>query len=134
MSSCVTPRSSSSDGLSGFAFSARFSTDITHSGSFPSAVAPNPVTAVLPGIAFATENVATRTENGYHILRSRLKTYLTDKGRSDNAAEGYLDRYGSEFHPHTAEEHIKLMEDAGFRDVEIFYYNYGQIGVYGFRR
>ena len=86
------------------------------------------------GMLIATENVATRTENGYHILRSRLKTYLTDKGRSDNAAEGYLDRYGSEFHPHTAEEHIKLMEDAGFRDVEIFYYNYGQIGVYGFRR
>ena len=86
------------------------------------------------GLIIVSENVATRTETGYGILRSRLKSYLTDKGRSDNAAEGYLDRYGTEFHPHTAEQHIKLMEDAGFTDVEIFFYNYGQIGLYGFRR
>ena len=86
------------------------------------------------GLMIMTENVATRTEKGYSILRSRLKSYLTDKGRSDNAAEGYLDRYGTEYHPHTAEENIRLMEEAGFRDVEIFYYSYGQVGLYGFRR
>ncbi len=86
------------------------------------------------GLIIVTENVATRTDRGYGILRSRLKDYLTEKGRSDNAAEGYLDRYGTEFHPHTVEQHLKLMEDAGFTDVEVFYYNYGQIGLYGFRR
>ena len=86
------------------------------------------------GLIIVTENVATRTEKGYAILRARLKDYLTEKGRSDNAAEGYLDRYGTEFHPHTVEENIRLMEEAGFSDVEVFFYNYGQIGLYGFRR
>ena len=86
------------------------------------------------GMIIVSENVASRTDEGYRIARARLKNYLVEKGRSETAAEQYLDRYGKEFHPHTAEEHIKLLEEAGFSDIEIFFYSYGQIGLYAFRR
>ena len=85
------------------------------------------------GLLIVSENVASRTEGGYRLARSRIKSYLVEKGDTDEAAEKYLDRYGTEYHPHTVEQHIKLLEDAGFRDVEVFFYNYGQAGFFAFR-
>ncbi len=82
------------------------------------------------GIFVITENVATRTEDGRKTARSRLKNYLISHGRSEKDADIFLDRYGVEYHPRTVDQHIKILENHGFRDVEVFWYSYGQIGLH----
>lgn len=86
------------------------------------------------GMLIVSENVASRFEAGYKVARARLKDFLIDGGRTEDEAEQFLDRYGVEYHPHTVDEHLRLLESAGFEDAEVFFYSYGQAGFFAFRR
>lgn len=86
------------------------------------------------GMAIITEHVAPRSEKGYEIARARQKGFLLDNCRTEEEAEAYLGRYGTEYFPLSAEKHIAVLEEAGFTDVEVFFYSYGQVGLFGFRR
>ncbi|MDD7423755.1 MAG: class I SAM-dependent methyltransferase [Candidatus Methanomethylophilaceae archaeon] len=81
------------------------------------------------GILITTENVGARTEAGRKIQRSRLKSFLLENGRNEEEAETFLDRYGVEYKPRSVDEHIRLLEEAGFRDVEVFWMSSAQIGL-----
>lgn len=85
------------------------------------------------GMVIVTEHVAPLSGKGYEITRARQKDFLLDNCRSDSEAEVYLDRYGTEYFPLTVTQHIEVMKKAGFTDVEVFYYSYGQVGLFGFR-
>ena len=41
----------------------------------------------------------------------------------------FLDRYGVEYKPRSVDEHIRLLEEAGFHDVEVFWMSSSQIGL-----
>ncbi|MGN1044934.1 MAG: class I SAM-dependent methyltransferase [Candidatus Methanomethylophilaceae archaeon] len=81
------------------------------------------------GILITTENVGARTEAGRRIQRARLKTFLLENGRDEEEAEAFLNRYGVEYNPRPVDEHIRLLEEAGFHDVEVFWVSSAQVGL-----
>ncbi len=81
------------------------------------------------GILITTENVGARTEYGRKIQRARLRDFLLANGRNEDDAEMFLDRYGVEYKPRSVDEHIRLLEEAGFHDVEVFWMSSSQIGL-----
>lgn len=81
------------------------------------------------GILICTENVGARTEYGRKIQRARLRDFLLANGRNESEAEMFLDRYGVEYNPRSVDEHIRLLEEVGFHNVEVFWMSSAQIGL-----
>lgn len=86
------------------------------------------------GLLIVSENVASRTEAGFKVTRARIKDFAVGQGFDEEEVDAYLDRYGKDFFPHTVDQHLKLLEEAGFADAEVFFYSYGQAGFFAFRR
>ena len=85
------------------------------------------------GILVVTENVASMSGEGYSVSRSRLKRFLLSQGKGEQECEDFLNRYGTEYFPRTAEEHISELKAVGFRNVEIFRYSFSQIGLFAIK-
>ena len=81
------------------------------------------------GLFITTENVGTRTEYGRKIQRARLRDFLLKNGNNEEDTEAFLDRYGVEFNPRSVDEHIRLLEEAGFHNIEVFWMSSSQIGL-----
>ena len=80
------------------------------------------------GVLVYTEHIAPNTPHGYESMRSVFRDFLTANGRTPEEADRYLDRYGREYFPLTVEQHLSLLRDLGYSDVEMFWYSYGQAG------
>jgi len=61
------------------------------------------------------------------------KSFLIAQGRSEQEVDQHLARYGREFLPITAEEHLAALTQAGFGVVELFWYSQMQAGFYAVR-
>lgn len=81
------------------------------------------------GLLITTENIGSRTANGRKVQRARLKSFLLSNGWDAEDTEALLNRYGVEFKPRPVDEHIHLLEDAGFHDVEVFWVSSSQVGL-----
>ena len=80
------------------------------------------------GVLVYTEHVAPNTPHGYESMRTVFREFLIGNGRTPEEADVYLDRYGTEYFPLTVEQHLSLLRELGFSDVEMFWYSYGQAG------
>ncbi len=56
-----------------------------------------------------------------------------DNGRTEQEADQQIARYGKEFLPITAEEHLAALAQAGFRVVELFWFSQMQAGFYAIK-
>lgn len=84
-----------------------------------------------PGALFVTfENIAPRTTEGVRFGLAAWKKFLMDNGRTEQEADQHIARYGKEFLPITAEEHLDALAQAGFSVVELFWFSQMQAGFY----
>jgi tRNA (cmo5U34)-methyltransferase len=85
------------------------------------------------GLLVTFENIASRTPEGVRFGLAGWKSFLIAHGRTEEEAEQHLARYGREFLPITAEEHLAALTQAGFSVVELFWYSQMQAGFYAVR-
>ncbi|MCD8350617.1 MAG: class I SAM-dependent methyltransferase [Planctomycetaceae bacterium] len=85
------------------------------------------------GLFVTTEHVAPFTSRGLDIALARWRDFQVASGKPADKAASHVARYGEEFLPITAQDHLTLLRDCGFGVAEIFWYAYGQVGVYGIK-
>ncbi len=85
------------------------------------------------GLFVCFENIAPRTAEGVRIGLQAWKSFLLGHGRTEQEAEQQVARYGREFFPITAEEHLAVLTQTGFPVVELFWYSQMQAGFYAIR-
>ena len=85
------------------------------------------------GLLVTFENIAPRTPEGVRFGLAGWKAFLMESGRTEQEAAQHLTRYGREFLPITAEEHLEALSQAGFGVVEIFWYSQMQAGFYAIK-
>jgi tRNA (cmo5U34)-methyltransferase len=85
-----------------------------------------------PGGLYVTfENIRPATEEGIAIGKSNWGNFQQAAGKSPEAVINHLQRFGVEYLPITVEAHLRLLREAGFKTVEIFWLSYMQAGFYG---
>jgi tRNA (cmo5U34)-methyltransferase len=85
------------------------------------------------GLFVTFENIAPRTPEGVRFGLAAWKSFLLDNGRKEQEADQHVARYGREFFPITAEEHLAALTQTGFSVVELFWYSQMQAGFYAIR-
>jgi len=70
------------------------------------------------------------TANGTEIGLTNWQCFQIGRGKSAEAAESHIKRFGIEYLPITVEEHLALLREAGFRLVELLWFSYMQAGFY----
>lgn len=82
------------------------------------------------GIYIVFENIRPLTEEGVTIGKRYWGSFQSAHGRGKEEIKKHLERFDTEYFPLTVEEHLKLLREAGFRAVELFWYSYMQAGFY----
>ncbi|MDI6644914.1 MAG: class I SAM-dependent methyltransferase [Methanobacteriaceae archaeon] len=82
------------------------------------------------GIFVTFENIRPLTKKGVEIGKKYWKNFQLEHGREKEVVEQHLKRFDKEYFPITIEEHLKLLRDSGFKDVEMLWYSYLQAGFY----
>lgn len=82
------------------------------------------------GIFITFENISPLTEEGIAVGKRYWGDFQTSQGRTEDEIRIHLERFGTEYFPLTVEQHLKLLREAGFRTVELFWYSYMQAGFY----
>ncbi|MBR7038817.1 MAG: class I SAM-dependent methyltransferase [Oscillospiraceae bacterium] len=90
--------------------------------------------ALKPGGLFITfENTAPDTDLGKQLVLRRIERYGLAAGRSEEAVAAHTSRYGTEYFPLTAGDHLDLLRQTGFSAAELFWRSYLQCGFYAIR-
>jgi tRNA (cmo5U34)-methyltransferase len=82
------------------------------------------------GLFVTFENVTPRTERGVEIGLERWRRCQLGMGRSEATVARHLTRFGTEYYPITVEDHLALLEETGFRTVELLWRSQMQAGFY----
>ncbi|NLG04372.1 MAG: hypothetical protein GX567_11190 [Clostridia bacterium] len=56
-----------------------------------------------------------------------------EQGKSKEEAQAHLARCGVNYFPLTVRQHLKLLEETGFKQIHVFWYSYMQMGLYGIK-
>jgi tRNA (cmo5U34)-methyltransferase len=84
---------------------------------------------LAPDGAFITfENVRPATEQGMIWGRARWRDFQIEHGKSPEDADGHLARLGTEFFPISLDAHLELLQQTGFRTVELLWKSCLQAG------
>jgi tRNA (cmo5U34)-methyltransferase len=82
------------------------------------------------GVYITFENIRPLTENGTTIGKRYWANFQSTHGRSEDEIEKHMERFDTEYFPITVEEHLELLRETGFNNVELFWYSYMQAGFY----
>lgn len=85
------------------------------------------------GIFITFENFASGTELGTKLYLNRWKQYQISQGKTEKEAQEHISRYGKDYFPITINEHKKLLEECGFKTVELLWCSYMQVGFMGIK-
>jgi tRNA (cmo5U34)-methyltransferase len=85
------------------------------------------------GLFVTVEIIEPATKEGIHLGLVRWRRFQLDHGRSAEAVEAHIARYGTKVLPISLEAHIALLRGAGFRVVEPFWLSVMQAGFYALR-
>lgn len=85
------------------------------------------------GLFVAFENTAPRTPEAVHFGIASWRAFLIEHDWIEQDADRQVARYGREFLPITAEEHLAALTQMGFSVVELFWYSQMQAGFYAFK-
>ncbi len=80
------------------------------------------------GVYITFENIALSGKACDKLAVKRWKKYLLDNNKSEEEAQSHMNRRGSEVFPITIEEHLNLLSETGFKEVEILWMSYLQAG------
>ncbi len=85
------------------------------------------------GIYITFESILPTTERGTKIGLERWKDAQLKNGKSLEAVEKHLERFGSELLPISIENHLGILRNSGFSAVEIFWLSGMQAGFYAIK-
>jgi len=82
------------------------------------------------GVYITFENISPVTQKGIEIGKEYWKEFQIMSGKDKSEAEKHIKRFEVEYFPITIKEHLSLLENCGFKVVELFWYSYLQAGFY----
>lgn len=85
------------------------------------------------GIFVTFENFAPQSKVGKKLFLERWKLYQLSQGKNIAKCNGHIDRYGKEYFPISISEHLKVLEQCGFENVEIIWVSNMQVGLLGIK-
>lgn len=85
------------------------------------------------GIFFTFENFAPFSNFGKQLYLDRWKAYQLSQGKNSFECDNHISRYGNDYFPISISEHLDLMNNCGFRAVEVLWLSYMQIGLLGIK-
>jgi tRNA (cmo5U34)-methyltransferase len=85
------------------------------------------------GLFVTFENVTPRTDRGVEIGLERWRRFQVEMGRSEATVARHLTRFGTEYFPITVGNHLRLLEETGFRTVELVWRSQMQAGLYAIK-
>jgi tRNA (cmo5U34)-methyltransferase len=85
------------------------------------------------GLFVTAEIIEPATKEGVHLGLVRWRRFQLEHGRSAEAIESHLSRFGTKVFPISLEAHVALLKGAGFRVVEPFWLSVMQAGFYALR-
>lgn len=85
------------------------------------------------GLFISFENFSPFTDVGKSVYLEKWKRYQIRQGKSLDDSKKHIDRYGKDYFPITLEEQLKLMQNSGFKAVEILWLSNMQVGFWGIK-
>jgi len=85
------------------------------------------------GLYITFENIRPMTASGTEMALASWKRFQIEQGKSAEAAESHIKRFGIEYFPVTVEEHLSLLKASGFSVVELLWFSYMQAGFYAIK-
>lgn len=85
------------------------------------------------GIYISFENVLPEDEALKDVELKRWGRYQIRHGKTKAEADAHNARCGVNYFPITVEEHIRILREAGFKYVHVFWYSYMQMGIYAIK-
>lgn len=85
------------------------------------------------GIFITFENFAPNSGAGQDLFLERWKLYQLSQGRSEEECDNHIARYGKKYFPITIIESMEILNQSGFRCVEIIWLSNMQVGIMGIK-
>lgn len=85
------------------------------------------------GLFFTVENFAPNNDIFKRLYLKRWKNYQYENGKNEEECQSHILRYNTEYFPVTITEQIHVLQKCGFKNVEIFWCSYMQVGILGIK-
>lgn len=85
------------------------------------------------GLFFTVENFAPTNDMFKTLYMERWKNYQYKNGKSEEECQSHMLRYNTEYFPISIMEQIHVLQKCGFKNVEIFWCSYMQVGILGIK-
>lgn len=85
------------------------------------------------GLFINFENFAPEGSVSEKIYLERWKGYQISMGKSFEESEKHIRRYKKDYYPISVSEQIQIMKKCGFREVEILWLSFMQVGIMGIK-
>ncbi len=85
------------------------------------------------GLFFTVENFAPNNDIFKRLYLERWKNYQYENGRSEEECQSHVLRYNTEYFPVPIMEQFHVLQKCGFKNVEIFWCSYMQVGILGIK-
>lgn len=85
------------------------------------------------GLFISFENFAPFTDLGESVYLEKWKRYQMEQGKSLEECNKHIERYRKDYLPISLSEHMELMQNCGFRSVEILWLSNMQVGFWGIK-
>ncbi len=67
------------------------------------------------------------------LYLERWKNYQYENGKGEEECQSHILRYNTEYFPVTIMEQMHVLQECGFKNVEIFWCSYMQVGILGIK-
>lgn len=85
------------------------------------------------GLFISFENFAPFTDLGKSVYLEKWKRYQMKQGKSLEECQKHINRYGKDYFPISLSENVELMQNCGFKAVEILWLSNMQVGLWGIK-
>lgn len=85
------------------------------------------------GLFISFENFQPNGNVSEKLYLKQWKNYQVSMGKSNEESERHIGRYKKDFFPISISEHLEVMKQCGFCEVEILWLSYMQVGILGIK-
>lgn len=85
------------------------------------------------GLFISFENFAPSGKMSERLYLERWKKYQISMGKSSEEAEDHIGRYKKDYYPISVSEHLEILKKCGFKEAELLWLSYMQIGIVGIK-
>lgn len=85
------------------------------------------------GLFISFENFAPSGKMSERLYLKRWKKYQISMGKSSEEAEDHIDRYKKDYYPISVSEHLEILKKCGFKEIELMWLSYMQVGLLGIK-